>query len=977
MKLNRLLAAAFFIAAVLACPSCEASGGSAGDLEQRIERVMAVKDGTVASLKVTLHTKAEPEGKDPLEMWRAEEKEKVELKDAFVRVDFSLSPEEGSDIKCRAELPLPEKWDGRLWGQGNSGRAGSIRALQGYLAAGTAAVTTDLGTSSVAGKGVESPDVVWSPAILRDFHWRATHLMTVYGKRIVEAFYGRPANKAYFAGGSTGGRQAMSEAIRYPEDYDGFLVSLPDNNAAVNEIAAWHLWRQTHDATGKSLFTAGEMQEVADAAVRYRAKTDPAPYAGRILADARFDAAEIDGFLALAAEKCPSLAKDDKIAQLKSLYMPLMHDGKCYFSGYAPGSYLGKNMEWHGLVSLKFYLMEKGIGAERWAEVGWKEIDMYLRERAPEFNACSPDLDAFRKRGGKIMMSLGWEDQTVPPGPIVEYYERVCERSGGLEATKRWFRLFCIPGCAHGGGKGRAMTGTPSGVRARRLLVLWCENGQPPEMLDSAWKSKKLDMPIAAYPGLYVKDSAGKWNVRQVKRSVPLIDEMCLETKKMTYDVKSFGAVGNGSVKDTAALQRALDACAKTGGRVVVPPGNYLTGSLFLGDNTELHLQEGATLIGSPDLGDYNADDAYPQNFSSPREGWSAKHLILAIERRNVSITGRGAIDGNGRAFLEEKPSRYGAICWRDGCCEVRGGRKNMGRPGQEIVFVECEGVTVRDVTFRDMSCWSCLFYGCADVTVGGVTVRNNIRGFNTDGFDVDSCRNVRIGDCDITTGDDAIAIRGAPGHLKDKTKVCENVRVSNIVCRVSSSGVRVGVGNGAIRDVKVSDMKIERAGRGIHVQCCYVKSKGKVEVRGVDISDVTFERISIRNAASAVLVVAGYPSSRAKLENIRFSGIDAEFFAPCFVAGNGITRARGVEFSDCAFRVVRAPGKVPSDSEAGMLACDRNGAFRIQQADDVAFRRCSLAWDADADPELTRAFAVHDAPQPLVDAGSSMNDRK
>ena len=258
------------------------------------------------------------------------------------------------------------------------------------------------------------------------------------------------------------------------------------------------------------------------------------------------------------------------------------------------------------------------------------------------------------------------------------------------------------------------------------------------------------------------------------------------------------------------------------------------------------------------------------------------------------------------------------------------------------------------------------------------MTVRNNIRGFNTDGFDVDSCRNVRIGHCDITTGDDAIAIRGAPGHLKDKTKVCENIRVSNIVCRVSSSGVRVGVGSGAIRDVRISDMKIERAGRGIHVQCCYVKTKGKVEVRGVDISDVTFERIKVRNAASAILVVAGYPGSRAMLENIRFRNVDAESFASCFVAGNGTTRAQNVEFSDCAFRVVRTPGKVPpSDSEAGLLSCDRNGAFRIQQADGVAFRRCSLKWDADANPELNRAFALHDASSPDVDAESSMNDRK
>lgn len=502
-------------------------------LEARFARVKAVKDGVVTSLKVAFCTKADPEGKDPLAMWRAEAKESVNLKDAFVSVDFSLSPETGSDIKCRAELPLPEKWDGRMWGQGNSGRAGSIRSLKGYVASGTAAVTTDLGTSAVVAKGASSADIAWPAAIRRDFHWRATHLMTVYGKRIVEAFYGKPIRKAYFAGGSTGGRQAMSEAIRYPEDYDGLLVSLPDNNAAVSEIAAWHLRRQTHDAEGRSLFTTNEMRVVANAAIEYRAATDYAPYAGNILSDGRFDEADIDGFLALAAKKCPSLAEGDRISRLKALFLPLIHNGKCYFNGYAPGTYLGKNMEWYGLVSLRHHMAEKGLPSTRWKDVGWAEIDLYLKEVAPEFNACSPDLDAFRARGGKIIMSTGWEDQTVPPAPIIDYYERVCARDGGIGKTKEYFRLFCVPGCAHGGGRGRAITGSPiSGAAARKLLVEWCENGVAPSRINASWRVKRLDMPIAAYPGLFVKDASGKWKERETKRGVARIDGVALETKR-------------------------------------------------------------------------------------------------------------------------------------------------------------------------------------------------------------------------------------------------------------------------------------------------------------------------------------------------------------------------------------------------------------------------------------------------------------
>ena len=153
-KMN-LHAAVFFFALAMF------SGLSAAEfdsLEFRFLRVKALEGGDVKSINATLRTKADKERKDPLAIWRAEAKENVALTDAFVRVDFTLSPEPGSDIKCRAELPLPEKWDGRLWGQGNSGRAGSIRSLSHYVAAGTAAVTTDLGTSSVAGSGAPATE---------------------------------------------------------------------------------------------------------------------------------------------------------------------------------------------------------------------------------------------------------------------------------------------------------------------------------------------------------------------------------------------------------------------------------------------------------------------------------------------------------------------------------------------------------------------------------------------------------------------------------------------------------------------------------------------------------------------------------------------------------------------------------------------------------------------------------------------------
>ena len=126
-------------------------------------------------------------------------------------------------------------------------------------------------------------------------------------------------------------------------------------------------------------------------------------------------------------------------------------------------------------------------------------------------------------------MVAGWEDQTIPSAPIIDYYERVCRKDGSLARTKGYFRLFCVPGCAHGGGVGRAMTGVPGGATLRRLLVDWREKGVPPPSIPAVGPGR-TSMPVAAYPGLFAKDASGKWVERTMPRSEPLIDERCLAT---------------------------------------------------------------------------------------------------------------------------------------------------------------------------------------------------------------------------------------------------------------------------------------------------------------------------------------------------------------------------------------------------------------------------------------------------------------
>jgi len=137
-----------------------------------------------------------------------------------VIVKARLSPAEGSNINVEVWLPDPAKWNGRLMGLGNGGAAGRIKAvaLVGPLRGGYVAATTDMGTAPNASSGIGNPEV-W-----KDFGFRATHLMTVLAKQLVKAYYGEAPDYSYFFGGSTGGQQALQEAQRYPEDYDGIVA---------------------------------------------------------------------------------------------------------------------------------------------------------------------------------------------------------------------------------------------------------------------------------------------------------------------------------------------------------------------------------------------------------------------------------------------------------------------------------------------------------------------------------------------------------------------------------------------------------------------------------------------------------------------------------------------------------------------------------------------------------------------------------
>lgn len=330
-------------------------------------------------------------------------------------------------------------------------------------------------------------------------------------------------------------------------------------------------------------------------------------------------------------------------------------------------------------------------------------------------------------------------------------------------------------------------------------------------------------------------------------------------------DIREYGAVGNGENLSTRAIQAAIDECtANGGGRVVIPTGVYKCGTIWLKDHVELYLEHGARLLASDEMEDYNAEDAYVQNFGSVNEKWRGKHLIIAHEVTDVAISGSGTIDGNCYAFVEDHYPGYGPYSWHHGITVVKD--EKILRPGQLICFIEASHIAVSGITVCNSPCWSIFFHGCEYVTVHGIRVHNPINMLNSDGLDIDSSRMVTVSDCVIETGDDCIAIRCDEKRLNNKEIHCEYITVTNCVFDCSASAVRVGVGVGYISHVRISNITVKRCGRLMNYQGSYCG-------RGCAcIEDVNFNNISAMDT-SRFLTVEVYGEAYVKnvtLENIR-----------------------------------------------------------------------------------------------------------
>lgn len=304
-------------------------------------------------------------------------------------------------------------------------------------------------------------------------------------------------------------------------------------------------------------------------------------------------------------------------------------------------------------------------------------------------------------------------------------------------------------------------------------------------------------------------------------------------------NVRDFGAAGDGVTLDTSALQKALD----TGKIVKFPAGTYLTGTIYLRSGGGIHLEKGATILGTNDKTQYNADAFAPQNWWSEKEKASGAHLIIGLEVKNISITGEGTIDGNARSIFN---------------CVVTGKDRHYydrpdWRPSQMIWICDSRNIKIEGITLKDAPYWNCFLYGCEDVDISRVTIRADRAVRNTDGLDIDTCKNVKISGCDIYTGDDCIAIRAdgdssnrlTGGGILSRENVCENVEVTD--CRMSSTtcAIRMGVGNGVIRNCSFKEIDIYESRTGFCLCASYNGGVKTCDISNISVENVRFEGIA------------------------------------------------------------------------------------------------------------------------------------
>jgi feruloyl esterase len=480
---------------------------------------------------------------------------------AFCRVTATLTPSSDSTIKI--EVWLPETtWNGRFLGTGGGGFQGVITygELAAGIQAGFAATNSDLGTGSsgcsplycgsdgnmgnplaiaFGDPAAPSTGLFGHPERIKDFGYRAIHLMTVRGKEIANAFYAQNAQKAYFAGCSTGGQNALMEAQRFPNDYDGILAGAAAFNRTHLHMAGLAGWQDTHASPGRFI-QPGQMTLINQAVLKQCVGKDGGAGTDQFLTDPRDCQFDPKALLCTGGTLPPACLTSEQVTTIQKYYAGTIDpvNGQVINPGAERGN------ETDDILALGLAFQERlpepafdGLfywvfgpsfgyptGAVNFANFDFHHaVDTVDDQLAAVLNANSTDLGEFREHGGKLLMYHGWADPLIPSQSSINYFNALVGNDGGgfqqasfadgspaLQRTQSYARLFMVPGMYHcSGGPG------PNTFDALTPLVKWVEAGVPPQTIVATKfvgdmpPAVEMTRPLCVYPKVAKYNGSG------------------------------------------------------------------------------------------------------------------------------------------------------------------------------------------------------------------------------------------------------------------------------------------------------------------------------------------------------------------------------------------------------------------------------------------------------------------------------------
>ena len=422
----------------------------------------------------------------------------------FCRVQALAHPVEDSEIRVEVWLPPPDQWNGRFLGTGNGGYSGALSTgpMQSALNSGYAVAGSDTGH-----QGGDLRFGAGHPEKIIDWGYRAVHVMTETAKLVVRAYYGRFPDYSYFQGCSTGGHQALSEAQRFPADYDGIVAGAPGNNRVRLNVGFLWSWLALH-ADAASDVPPVKLPALNRAVIAACDAIDGIK--DGLIADPRRCTFDPQSMLCSGPDDDSCLTAP-QVEAVRKIYKGAVNPrtGERLFAGWPRGSESPSQTPVGGWAAY-FAGRPAPARVEFWRlwvfnDPTWEPTSfdfdrdvVYADAKMAAVAANDPDLAAFKKRGGRLLMYHGWADPVSPPEDGIRYYESVGRAMGGIEKTADFFRLFLAPGMDHcGGGPG------PNMFDALGALDQWVSAGVAPgKIIATHLTEGNIDRtrPLCPYP---------------------------------------------------------------------------------------------------------------------------------------------------------------------------------------------------------------------------------------------------------------------------------------------------------------------------------------------------------------------------------------------------------------------------------------------------------------------------------------------